>query len=42
MSKTAFETYLKKYCESYDVSPEEAEKHKIIQEIKSYYEDDEL
>lgn len=32
-----FHAYLRKYCESMNVIPEEAIKHKIVQDVKEYY-----
>ena len=29
-------TYITKYCEQYKVSPEEAQKHKIVQEYMNW------
>ena len=33
-----FRGYLRKYCESRKVLPEEAIKHKLVQEVKKQYE----
>ena len=35
-----FEDYLCRYCKLYGINPEEAEKHKIVQAIKTYYEEE--
>ncbi len=34
-----FDIYLNKYCTSYHLSPEEAIKHRLVQEVKAYYEE---
>lgn len=33
-----FDIYLEKYCKERGISKEEALKHKIVQEVKAYYE----
>lgn len=33
-----FREYLRKYCETRNILPEEAIKHKIVQDVRSYYE----
>lgn len=33
-----FREYLRKYCESRNIMPEEAIKHKIVQDVRAYYE----
>ena len=33
-----FEAYVERYCRQYDVTPEEAMEHKLVQEVKLYYE----
>lgn len=33
-----FREYLRKYCKSRNVLPEYAIKHKIVQDVRSYYE----
>lgn len=33
-----YESYLERYCKSHNLTPEEAEKHKLVQEVKQYYE----
>lgn len=33
-----YNLYLKKYCTSRKVSSEEAERHRLVQETKKYYE----
>lgn len=37
--KTNYEEYLEKYCKSYNVTPEVASTHKLVQLVKSYYEE---
>ena len=32
-----FDLYVKRYCESYHVSPEEAIKHQMVQIVLEYY-----
>lgn len=32
-----YERYLERYCETYKVTKEEAESHKLVQEVKHYY-----
>lgn len=32
-----FREYLRKYCKSRNILPEEAIKHKIVQEMREYY-----
>lgn len=32
-----FREYLRKYCESRNILPEEAIKHKIVQDMRAYY-----
>lgn len=34
-----FEEYLEKYCREYGLTPEEAKEHKLVQEVKAYYEE---
>lgn len=36
-----FEEYVEKYCKQYELTPEEAKEHKLVQEVKSYYEEKE-
>lgn len=36
-TKSDFEQYVEKYCKTYRISPEEAKKHKIVQNVKEYY-----
>ena len=31
-----YRTYINKYCEQYKISPEEAQKHKIVQEYMDW------
>lgn len=38
IEKGNFEIYLKKYCASRGISAEEAMNHKLIRDIKEYYE----
>ncbi len=33
-----FEEYLHKYCKTRNISADEAEEHKIVQEVKKHYE----
>ncbi len=35
-----YDLYLKKYCTSRKVSSKEAAKHKLVQETKKYYEEE--
>ncbi len=37
-TKSDFEEYVEKYCRTYNVTPEEAKKHKLVQNVKEYYE----
>lgn len=39
MCDAMYQEYLKKYAEQNKISEEEAEKHKMVQEVKKYYED---
>lgn len=39
MSKR-FEEYLERFCNCYNVSSENAEKHVVVMEVKKYYEDE--
>lgn len=38
-NKNDFEKYVSRYCEHYNINSESAKKHKIVQEVKKYYED---
>ena len=40
-SKERYEAYLKKYCKTYHITPEEAEQHATVKEAKKYYEEEE-
>lgn len=40
--KNNFEEYLEKYSTSRKISPEEASKHKLVQLVKKYYEENEV
>lgn len=35
-----FEDFLQRYCKTYNVNTEEAKKHKLVQDVRSYYFDD--
>ena len=35
-----FDLYLEKYCFKHEITPEEAMKHKQVQEVKAMYEED--
>ena len=37
--KTDLEIYIEKYCSKHNISPEEAIKHKLVQEVKKFYEE---
>lgn len=37
-AETDLEEYLDKYCRKHMITPEEASKHKLIQDVKEYYE----
>lgn len=37
--KNDFESYLERYCNLYHITPDEAKKHKIVQEVQIYYEE---
>ena len=37
---TDFEIYVEKYSKAYHLTPEEAKEHKLVQEVKEYYESD--
>ncbi len=39
-AKDKYDLYLKKYCNTRKVSGEEAAKHKLVQEAKKYYEEE--
>lgn len=32
-----YDIYLQRYCKSYRISAEEAEKHKLVRDVKDYY-----
>lgn len=34
-----FEAYVERYCKSYGLTPEEAKEHKLVQEVRAYYEE---
>lgn len=34
-----YERYLERYCKTYHISPEEAEKHLLVREVKAMYEE---
>lgn len=36
-AETEFEDYVRKYCTKHKISPEEAKKHKLVQDAKTYY-----
>lgn len=36
-----FDIYLEKYCRKHKLTPEEAKKHKIVQDVKAYYDEQE-
>jgi transcription initiation factor TFIIIB Brf1 subunit/transcription initiation factor TFIIB len=38
--KGNFEQYLARYCSNYNLTREEAIKHKLIQLVKKYYEEE--
>ena len=40
--KTSYELYLEKYCAVNKLTPEEGASHKIVQLVKSYYEENNL
>ena len=35
-----FESYLERYCRHYNITTEEAKQHRLVQEVKKYYEDE--
>lgn len=37
----SFEEYLDRFCKEYDMSPEEANKLKVVQDVKTYYAEEE-
>lgn len=39
LAEKDFEMYLEKYCKTYRCTSEEAKKHLLVQEVKSYYEE---
>ena len=39
--ETQFNTYLKRYSETYGLTHDEAERHKMVQLVKEYYESEE-
>lgn len=41
IEKGNFDIYLKKYCEATGISAEEALTHRLIRDIKEYYENNE-
>ena len=34
-----FEEYLERYCTKHRITPEVAKQHKLVQEVKKYYEE---
>ena len=36
-----FEVYLEKFCSQHNLTSEEAKEHRIVQEVKAYYEEKE-
>lgn len=36
-----FELYVEKYSKSYQMTPDEAVKHKLVQEVEKYYKEEE-
>ena len=38
VEKSDFEEYLEKYCTKHKLSPEEAQKHLVVQLVKQQYE----
>lgn len=36
-ANTMFEKYLEGYCRKYKITPEEAQKHQLVQDVKKYY-----
>ena len=40
-AKTSYEIYLERYCKTYHITPEEAEQHVIVKDVKAYYEENE-
>lgn len=39
--KNSFDIYLEKYCRDHGLTQEEAMKHKTVQDVKAYYEENE-
>lgn len=39
-AKERYEKYLEGYCETYRITPEEAEQHATVKEAKKYYEEE--
>jgi len=40
MGEIIFNDFLKKYCFKHQIQPEEAKEHKLVQEVKKMYEED--
>ena len=40
-SKSNYELYLERYCKTYGLTPEEAEQHYVVRDVKKYYEESE-
>ena len=39
-AKERFEGYLDRYSRTYRITPEEAEQHAMVEEVKEYYEEE--
>ena len=35
--ETDFDDYLKRYCQTYKISPEEAKKQQLVKDVQAYY-----
>ena len=36
---TDFDLYVQRYCVKHEIAPEEAIKHRLVQEVKTYYDE---
>lgn len=40
-TEVKFNEYVEKYCRTYNLTPEEAKRHRLVQEVKKSYEEEE-
>lgn len=38
-SEKKLDEYVERYCQKHRITPEEAKEHKLVQEVKSYYDE---